>query len=69
MATATLGGSMNKQLRLAILKKFDTQADFAAAVGEHPSLVSLVIRERTTLSDDRREKWAKILGVRKEELY
>lgn len=68
MIASMNGQSMNKELRLVILKKFDSQSDFAAAIGEHESAVSQVIRGRRVLSDDRKEKWAEALGIRKEDL-
>jgi len=52
---------MHRALRLEILKNFDTQADFAAAVGEHDSKVSMVLRGRRKLSSKQAKRWIKVL--------
>ena len=52
---------MNRELRLEILKRFDTQADFAAKVGEHDTKVSMVLKGRRKLSSIQAEKWIKVL--------
>ena len=54
---------MNLALKIAIIQKFGTQADFAMAIGEDESLVSKVIRERRVLASERQAAWAKILDV------
>lgn len=48
-------------VRIEILKNFPTQSDFAAAVGEHESRVSQIIRGRRKLSRDRAKAWARAL--------
>jgi hypothetical protein len=48
-------------LKFEILKKFRTQYDFALAVDEHYSKVSMVVRGRRKLEKDGAEKWAEIL--------
>ena len=53
---------MNRKLRLEILKRFDTQADFASKVGEHDSKVSMVLRGRRKLSSKQAEKWIEVLN-------
>jgi hypothetical protein len=52
---------MNRDLRLEILKRFDRQADFATAAGEHSSKVSMVLHGRRTLSPRRAKIWARVL--------
>ncbi len=52
---------MHKKLRLEILKRFDTQADFAAKVGEHDTKVSMVLRGRRKLSSKQAEAWIEVL--------
>ncbi len=52
----------NKNLRIAILKKFDSQGDFAEFIGVHESAVSQVIRGRRNLKSETRDRWAAVLG-------
>lgn len=52
---------MHRELRLAILKRFDSQADFAAEVGEHDTKISMVLRGRRKLSAEQAEAWIKVL--------
>ena len=52
---------LNNTLRVTILEKFGYQGDFAAAVGEHESAVSQVIRGRRKLDPDRAKKWLQVL--------
>lgn len=59
---------MNRKLRLTILKQYDSQAAFAKAIGEDDARVSRVIRGWQSLTDERRAKWAKALGVKEEDL-
>ena len=51
----------NLDLKLQILMKFPSQADFAMAAGEHESKVSQVIRGRRKLSGKDATKWHKVL--------
>lgn len=60
---------MNKKLKLKIIETFGTQADFSMAVGEHESNVTRVIRERRTLSDERKERWAKALNCKSKDIF
>ncbi len=59
---------VNKNLKLAILKVFDSQADFAAACGISEAKVSQVVRGRKQLSEPERKVWAKKLRMKPQEL-
>ncbi len=48
-------------LKLAILERFNSQADFAAKIGEHESTVSRVVRGRRKLSPEEAKVWKKTL--------
>jgi len=45
---------MNKELKSKIVLKFFSQKDFAAAIGERPSVISNVIRCRRNISDEKK---------------
>lgn len=60
---------INGKLKLAIRSKFINQEAFAKAVDEHGSYVSLVIHRNREPSKERKEKWAKVLGMTPEELF
>jgi plasmid maintenance system antidote protein VapI len=51
----------HSQIRLAILQKFGTQTDFAAALGTSESQVSKVVRGRRELSSNEARQWSKLL--------
>lgn len=51
----------HRSIRLSILQRFPTQADFAMAAKTHESKVSQVIRGRKKLSTGEAKKWAKVL--------
>jgi|GEM_PF-1366552 len=56
---------MNKKLnsvKLEILKNFERQGDFAAAVNVHESFVSQVLRGRRKLNKEQALKWQRLLG-------
>ena len=53
---------MNKTLKSKIVLKFFSQEDFAAAIGERPSVISNVIRGRRNISDEKKIAWATALG-------
>jgi hypothetical protein len=55
---------MNKQLKMKIISRYGTQADFALAVGDDEALVSRVVRERKILRPEKEEKWANLLGCK-----
>jgi antitoxin component HigA of HigAB toxin-antitoxin module len=52
---------MNRTLRLEILKRFNTQGDFANAAGEHDTKVSMVLHGRRKLSVKQAKRWGKVL--------
>ncbi len=58
----TIRGHMNRAIKIAILQKFDTQADFAQSLGVHESKLSQVIRGRRKLSLREAKTWCKVLG-------
>ena len=60
---------MNRKLKLKIVEKFGTQADFAQALGVDDSAISRVIRGRRRLHRKDEERWAGILGCSSEELF
>ena len=60
---------VNKNLKLAILKKFDCQADFAGAVQVQQSKVSEVLRGRRQLTEQEKVKWAQVLEVPLQEAF
>jgi hypothetical protein len=60
---------MNLKLKALIILKFGTQEDFAAAVNEGSSLVSLVVRGRRLISDEKKERWSEVLGCEPHEIF
>jgi hypothetical protein len=52
---------MYKLLRLEILKNFNSQVDFADAVGTHNTKVSMVLRGHRKLFPEESLRWQKIL--------
>ena len=59
----------NLNLLLAIRKKGFRQVDLARMLNVHPSVVSNVIAGRWNLSIDQKERYAKALGKRVEDLF
>jgi transcriptional regulator with XRE-family HTH domain len=60
---------MNNALKSKIVLKFFSQEDFAAKIGERPSVVSNVIRGRRDLSDEKKIAWATALGCSVDEIF
>ena len=60
---------MNRPLRIAIVERYNTQADFAQAIGCDDARVSRVVRGRKELSPEEREKWAHALNREAEDLF
>lgn len=60
---------MNLNLKVKIIERFHTQADFAQSIGADDSLVSRVVRDRRQLSDEKKTLWAKALGCKPEEIF
>ena len=59
---------MSKKLKLKIIEKFDTQADFAQTLGIQEAFVSRVLNGRVTLKSEQKAVWAKALDCDIEEL-
>lgn len=55
---------MNLDIKVAILKKFRSQADFATKIGCHESKVSQVVSGRRKLDAKDKQKWCAILGCK-----
>ena len=53
---------VNKALKLAILEKFDSQADFSEAVGANEATISRVIRGRRKLKPEEFVEWQRTLA-------
>jgi len=53
---------MLQNLKAEIIRKFQTQSDFAIAVGAHESKISQVVRQRRRLSEKEAKKWQDALG-------
>jgi len=64
-----MGVLMNKKLKLKIIERFNTQADFAQAINEDDSKISRVIRGRRYLSKSEQNKWAKFLKCKRHEIF
>jgi hypothetical protein len=60
---------MNFKLKEQIIKKYGSQADFCFSVKEHEAVVSRVVRGRYDLPADKKEKWARALGCKVEEVF
>ena len=60
---------MNKALKLRIVEKFDSQANFAQFLGIDESYLSRVIRGRKSISKERKEHWAEVLNCKISELF
>jgi len=60
---------INKSLRLKIIERFGTQADFAQTMGVDEALVSRVVRRRRTLQEPERARWAKALKCKPSEIF
>ena len=61
--------SVRVTLKLKIIEKFNTQADFAQAIDIDDSFVSKIIRGRRTLDPDKQYIWAKALNSTPRELF
>ncbi len=60
---------MNRALRIAILKKFDSQSNFAEYIRVHESKISQVVHGRRFLSLKDQKLWAKALECRPENIF
>ena len=57
------------ELKIAIMRRYLTQADFAAAAGVSQSYVSEVVNRRRKLPADEQARWAAILGCSPETIF
>lgn len=55
--------SINLILKLLILEKFGSQANFAQTVGADEGLVSRIVHGRRFLPEEKKMQWAKALGI------
>ena len=60
---------MNRILKSKIIEKFGSQADFAIAVGETEPAISRVVRNRRTLTPEKKQVWAKALKSEPSKLF
>lgn len=60
---------MNKKLKLKIIERFGTQADFAQEIEVDESVVSRVLRGRRRLGSGEQRRWAKTLQCNEKELW
>lgn len=60
---------MNLPLKIKILEKFPSQADFAQEIDADESLVSRIIRGRRKLDPEKQIVWAKVLNSTPRELF
>ncbi len=59
---------MDNKLKAKIVERYGTQADFAVKIGVDESVVSRVLRGRRYLTPEAGAKWARALGVPKDQL-
>jgi len=52
----------NKGLRLQIIKRFESQSDFAVAAGCDDTMVSKVVNGRRQLSPEQQKEWSELLN-------
>ena len=60
---------MNIILKMLIIEKLGSQARFSMIVDEDESTISRVIWGRRKLNNDQRNKWAKALGCKPDDLF
>ena len=54
------------EVKIAILKKYPTQGDFAQEIPVHESFVSQVLRGRRQLSPAQADRWVELLNCQPE---
>lgn len=59
----------NVKLKMAILEKYGTQLAFADAIKTSEVCVSRVIRGKRRLMPKQKNRWAKKLGVKADEIF
>jgi len=60
---------VNFKLLIALKEKKMTQKIFAELVGQHRSVVSRVVSGVYNLNDQQEERYAKVLGMKREDLF
>ena len=60
---------MNVKLKLKIIEKYGSQADFAQALKINETAISRIIRGRKKLPDDQRKIWAKALHCDPDDIF
>jgi len=60
---------VNKKLKLKIVERFGSQAEFSTRVAEDETVISRVILERRKLNPERQRIWAKSLGCKIEDIF
>ena len=65
-----LGGIlMNLKLKIKILEKFGSQADFAQKLNIDETVISRIVRGRKDLPDDKKRLWAKVLHCNPDDIF
>ena len=59
----------NLKLKAVIIEKFGSQSNFSQEIKVREPVISRVINNRHSLSQEERERWAKMLGVEATELF
>lgn len=57
------------KLKACIIEQFETQADFAQALGIDETLVSRIVCGRRVLGSKDRKRWARLLKCKNEDLF
>ena len=60
---------MLRDLKILILKKFDTQADFASVSGIDETRLSRIIRQRSEPREQERKAFRRILGIEVDQIF
>lgn len=60
---------MNLKLKLKIIEKYLSQWKFAAAVNEHETIVSKVVRKQRELPEKKKKIWANTLGCEMKDIF
>lgn len=67
--TVTKTAIPNPRLRSKIVEKFWTQAAFAKVIETKSSVISRVIRGWVSISEKKKQEWAKALDCRVEDIF
>jgi len=60
---------MNKKLRLKIIERFGSQAEFSTHIPEDETVISRVVLGRRKLKPAKEKLWAEILGCRVGDIF